>query len=219
PRRVAPEPRAAAAPPAAAPPAAAPPAAAPPAAAPAVAASVPAAPTPAPPPAAAARARAATSATAPATASAASAEPLADRAEAVSGTFRQNRGRLPWPTDGTLTGSFGARRDPVYGTTVESIGIDIATRAAAPVRAVFDGMVERVDTSPTYGTYVIVSHGGYTTFYGNLSQVVVRSGQRLSAGQVLGRSGTVDSRRGTGLFFALFEGDRAVNPTGWLRGR
>ena len=135
----------------------------------------------------------------------------------LSGSFAQNRGRLPWPATGTVTGAFGPRRDPVYGTTVTSIGIDIATEGAAPARAVFGGTVERVGTMTTYGTYVMVSHGSFMTVYGNLSQVTVAQGQAITAGQAVGRAGTSSDRRGTQLFFAIFQDGRAVNPVGWLR--
>ena len=135
----------------------------------------------------------------------------------LTGSFRQNRGRLPRPAAGTVVGAFGKRTDPVYGTAVTSIGIDIATAPAAPARSVFDGVVERVGTMATYGTFVMVSHGGYTTIYGNLSGVSVRQGQRVRAGQAVGRAGTAESRRGSQLFFALFDGGEAVNPSRWLR--
>lgn len=155
----------------------------------------------------------------PPPAPAANAPPLEDRTVSLTGSFARNRGRLPWPADGTVTGSFGNRTDPVYGTTINSVGIDIATQAGAPARAVFEGTVERVGTMATFGTFVMVSHGDYTTVYGNLSQVVVSGGQRVRAGQVLGRAGTSEDRRGAGLFFAVFNGGSPVNPTGWLRGR
>jgi septal ring factor EnvC (AmiA/AmiB activator) len=139
--------------------------------------------------------------------------------ESLTGSFRQNRGRLPWPVDGTITGTFGARTDPVYGTTISSIGIDISTVSAAPARAVFEGTVERVGTMATYGTFVMISHGDFTTVYGNLSQVAVSRGQTVSAGQVIGRAGTSEDRRGSQLFFALFQGGSPTNPSGWLRSR
>ena len=144
---------------------------------------------------------------------------LEDRTVALTGSFSRNRGSLPWPADGTVTGSFGTRTDPVYGTSINSVGIDISTQAGAPARAVFEGTVERVGTMATFGTFVMVSHGDYTTVYGNLSQVVVRGGQQVRAGQVLGRAGTGEDRRGAALFFAVFNGGAPVDPVGWLRGR
>lgn len=142
---------------------------------------------------------------------------IANRLEALSGSFRSNRGNLPWPADGTVTGRYGARTDPDLGTTVRSVGIDIATGPGAPVRAVFQGVVERIAEMPTYGTYVIVTHGSYSTVYGNLSRVSVRRGQTVQAGEGIGSAGTAKSRRGSALFFAVFDDGQAVSPTSWLR--
>ncbi|MEM1054079.1 MAG: peptidoglycan DD-metalloendopeptidase family protein [Bacteroidota bacterium] len=150
---------------------------------------------------------------------AADAPPLEDRSVSLSGSFRRNRGSLPWPADGTVTGNFGTRTD-AYGTTINAVGIDISTQPGAAARAVFEGTVERVGTMATFGTYVMVSHGDHTTIYGNLSHVVVRGGQRVRAGQVIGRAGTHEDRRGAGLFFAVYRSDGTpLNPVGWLRGR
>ena len=95
----------------------------------------------------------------------------------------------------------------------------MTVQAGAPARAVFEGVVQRVGTIPTYGTYIMVTHGEYVTLYGNLSQVVVSQGQRVRAGQVVGRAGTESQRRGAQLFFALYQDGSAVDPTRWLRGR
>ena len=145
--------------------------------------------------------------------------PAVDRYESLSGTFLANKGRIPWPAEGTITGSFGTRTDPVYSTRIESPGIDVTTAPGVGVRTVFDGVVERVGTMSTFGTYALISHGRYTTMYGNLSSVQVKQGQQVRAGQALGRAGTSEQRRGTGIFFALFDGESAVDPVPWLRGR
>ncbi len=137
----------------------------------------------------------------------------------LTGSFRQNKGRLPWPTSGVVTGTFGTRTHPVYGTKTRSIGIELSTPPTAPVRAVFDGTVIRVMAMPAYGTSVMVSHGDYVTIYGNLSSVDVQPGTEVRAGQGLGRAGTANDPLGPGLFFALFSGGEAVDPAGWLQRR
>ena len=134
----------------------------------------------------------------------------------LTGSFRQNRGRLPWPTNGVVTGTFGTRTHPVYGTKTRSIGLELSTPPTASVRAVFDGLVSRVFAMPGYGTCIMVSHGDYATIYGNLSSVDVRQGQEVRAGQGVGRAGTADDPLGAGVFFALFSGGEAVDPAGWL---
>ena len=137
----------------------------------------------------------------------------------LSGSFLQNRGRLPWPAQGVVTGTFGLRTHPVHGTKTRSIGIELSTQPTASVQAVFDGTVSRVFVMPGYGTCVMVSHGEYATVYGNLSSVDVRQGEQVRAGQGVGRAGTANDPLGAGLFFALFSGTDAVDPAGWLQRR
>ena len=62
-------------------------------------------------------------------------------------------------------------------TEIRLDGIDISTAPAAPAVSVFEGVVQRVGRIPTYGQYVMVTHGEFVTLYGNLSQVSVRQGQ------------------------------------------
>ena len=115
---------------------------------------------------------------------------------------------------------FGTRVHPVYKTKTPNPGIEIATQAGAPVQAVYSGIVNRVLAMPGYGTCVTVSHGAYTTVYGNFSTVTVQQGQRVEAGTLLGRAGTSAEPKGTALFFALFSpAGSAENPAPWLRAR
>lgn len=137
----------------------------------------------------------------------------------LTGSFRQNKGKLPWPTSGVVTGTFGTRTHPVYGTKTRSIGIEISTAPTAPVRAVFDGRVERIFVMPGYGTCVMISHGDYATIYANLSSVDVQQNQRVRAGEGIARAGTNDDPLGAGMFFGLFAESEAVDPAGWLQRR
>lgn len=149
-------------------------------------------------------------------------EPVAPQAPAplaLAPTFAANEGRLPWPADGTVVGFFGQRRDPETGTLTEAVGIDVATAPGEAVRAAFGGRVTRVGAMAAFGTYVMLKHDGFTTVYGNLSRVDVSQGDTLSVGALVGAAGTRDERRGPRLFFAVFEGETAVDPLRWLRPR
>ncbi len=148
------------------------------------------------------------------------AEELAEYAN-LSASFEQNAGRLPWPAEGAVTEGYGNRVDPVHGTTTYHPGILIATRPRAPVRCVFDGEVLGLDFVPGYGDYLVVRHGDYLSVYSNFSDVGVREGQRVQAGQVLGRAGTEAQPRGVGVFFAVFDQTEggATNPGRWLKRR
>ncbi|MEM8559818.1 MAG: peptidoglycan DD-metalloendopeptidase family protein [Bacteroidota bacterium] len=151
------------------------------------------------------------------------AEPLSEaeiaRAERLSGSFRENRGRLPWPALGTLVGRYGQRTNPVTNTITMAPGIDISTAPGAEVRSVFDGIVARAARMPSFGTYLIVEHGDVKTVYANLSSVNVAPGDRVRSGQVIGRAGTTSTPRGSGVFFALYDGNDEQDPLPWLRSR
>ena len=143
------------------------------------------------------------------------AESAFDRAE-LSASFEDNEGRLPWPTDGVITEGFGEQTDPVHGTRISHPGILIATNPNENVYAVFDGTVVDVDFIPGYGTYIVIRHGDYMSAYSNFSDLYVSRGDTVHAGQRLGTAGTEDDPRGAGLFFAVYAGDTAVDPTRWL---
>jgi murein DD-endopeptidase MepM/ murein hydrolase activator NlpD len=145
-----------------------------------------------------------------------SAPPAARRAPLLAPTFAENRGRLPWPVEGIVVAPFGTRIEPEFGTRTDAPGIDLATPAGAPVAAVFDGRVARVGTIAAYGRYVMLRHGSFATIYGNLSEVSVHEGESVRTGALIARAGTDLERRGAGLFFAVFEGDVAVDPLPWL---
>lgn len=137
----------------------------------------------------------------------------------LSGSFRQNQGRIPWPLNGVVTERFGNRTNPITGTITNTPGIVISAGPATPVRAVFSGEVARIAVIPEWGTYVIVSHGDYQTVYGNLSGVSVSRGQRVEAGGTIGLSGTLSEPQGAALFFAVFGNGGALDPARWLAPR
>lgn len=135
---------------------------------------------------------------------------------ALTGAFEDNRGRLPWPADGTLIQRFGWTADPVYGTRVNNRMIFVATPSGVSIRAVFEGVVQDVDIMATYGRYVMVAHGDYWTVYGNMSSTSLRPGDVVSAGDVLGQTGSTTTDSGSGYFFGLFKDNDFTDPLPWL---
>jgi Membrane-bound metallopeptidase len=144
--------------------------------------------------------------------------PEAEFAANLSASFQENRGSLPWPVEGAVTTDFGDQVDPVHETTTYHPGLLIATNPRSPVRAVFDGTVTGIDFVPGYGTYVVIQHGEYLSVYSNFSSLSIAEGNRIEAGQVIGRSGTEEEPRGESLFFGLVDGSSSefVDPSGWL---
>ena len=146
--------------------------------------------------------------------------PVTDAANAeLSSAFFASRGNIRWPAEGAVLEPFGTVINPVYGTETYNPGIVISTTPSAPVSAIYDGEVNAIYTVPDFGRIITISHGDYTSMYGNLSLLYVDSGTPIKAGQLIGRSGTENEPRGDALYFAIFENGSEVNPESWLRAR
>lgn len=135
----------------------------------------------------------------------------------LSDGFAATKGNLPWPVAGTVTGRFGQQYHPVYKNVKlpNNNGVNISVEAGAFVKAVHEGVVKQVVVMPGYGQCVLVQHGEYYTFYCKLTEVAVKSGSKLKAGQTLGRVDTIGGENQ--LHFELWKGRTPQNPENWLK--
>ena len=137
--------------------------------------------------------------------------------ETLSKNFASNKGRLPWPVEGTVIESYGQHYHPVYKNVKLPFnnGVTLAVARGAQAKAVFDGTVSQVVVIPGYNQCVLVQHGSYFTFYCKLKSVTVKAGEKVKTGQVLG---TVDTLSGEDQFhFQLWQERNPQNPESWLR--
>ena len=143
----------------------------------------------------------------------------ADETFNLSRNFVSNRGNLPMPVTGTasIVGSFGQRRHSEWNVTTNSNGIDIQAQQGANIRTVFEGEVSKVFSVPGYNTCVIVRHGDYYTFYGNIYDLFVKSGDKLKAGDPLGRIYTDPDTGVATMHFQLWQKTTKLNPAPWLK--
>lgn len=126
----------------------------------------------------------------------------------------QQRGGMARPTNGRITSTFGMRRHPILGYKRMHSGIDFGGGYGAPIYAVTDGVVSMAGRNGGYGNYVRLNHGnGLGTGYGHMSRIAVRSGQRVSRGQVIGYIGSTGLSTGPHLHYELYRNGRAVNPS------
>ncbi|HET7118613.1 MAG TPA: peptidoglycan DD-metalloendopeptidase family protein [Hanamia sp.] len=133
---------------------------------------------------------------------------------ALNASFEKNKGSLPWPADGFVISHFGPNQYP-GGIDYNNPGVSIGTKAGAPVKAVFDGevtLVSYIDDKQA----VFIKHGKYFTVYSNLASANVKRGDKVSTGQVIGKSGVNDEGQGEVDFILMKENDN-VNPESWLR--
>lgn len=116
---------------------------------------------------------------------------------------------------GRITSVWG---DPRDGGTRMHKGIDIAAPEGTPVGAASGGTVTRVGISGNAGgKRVRVDHGnGMFTNYEHLSSYAVNEGDRVVAGQIIGRVGNTGIGTGPHLHFSVWVNNREVNPMPYL---
>lgn len=89
--------------------------------------------------------------------------------------------------------TIGKRVHPFYKVSIEHNGLDLLAGLGTDVMATADGVVSKVTRSARgQGNRVEIKHGygGYTTVYAQLSDIFVRSGQRVKRGAVIARAGS-----------------------------
>jgi murein DD-endopeptidase MepM/ murein hydrolase activator NlpD len=117
-----------------------------------------------------------------------------------------------------VSSGFGVRSDPFTRSAAMHTGMDFHGQMGEPVRVTASGTVTAAGWSGGYGKVVDVDHGnGYVTRYGHLSEIDVKIGQPLRAGQVLGRVGSTGRSTGTHLHYETRVGGQAVDPEKFLR--
>jgi murein DD-endopeptidase MepM/ murein hydrolase activator NlpD len=122
-----------------------------------------------------------------------------------------------WPVRGFVTSPFGSRPSPYDGTREMHPGIDIKAGYGTPVTASGDGEVIFAGRDSGYGGLVILSHGAdVDTFYGHLSALYVREGERVRRGQTLGAVGASGRATGTHLHYEVRVRNRPVDPNRYL---
>ena len=136
----------------------------------------------------------------------------------LSGSFALNKGKLPFPVaSGVIVEKFGEHPHPTLKNVKLPFnnGINISTKPGSNVKAVFDGVVKQVIAIPGYNQCILVQHGKYFTFYCKLSTVVVKVGDKVSTGTLLGALDPMGST--ATLHFELWNGTTKQNPELWLK--
>ncbi len=145
----------------------------------------------------------------------------------TTGPRLSNGTNLSFPlTDGdfTLTSGFGPR----WGT--EHNGQDFGARIGTPIYAAADGIVTRAGPASGFGQWIVLDHeiegrGTVSTVYGHMPSdggVLVRQGDTVTAGQMIGKVGNNGQSTGPHLHFEVWQGGRfggtPQDPMPWLKG-
>ena len=96
------------------------------------------------------------------------------------------------------------------------LGVDLASLKRSSVPAANHGVVVFADRLGIYGRTVFIDHGfGLFSMYAHLNQITVKVGQKISKGDILGKTGTTGLAGGDHLHFAMLVHDTFVNPIEW----
>jgi murein DD-endopeptidase MepM/ murein hydrolase activator NlpD len=122
-------------------------------------------------------------------------------------------GATVWPARGTITSLYGPR----WGKN--HYGIDIAAPTGSNVTAFRSGTVVFSGwDSGGYGNLVIIDHGnGLQSYYGHNSQLIVKKGQSVSAGQLIAKVGSTGDSTGPHCHFEVRKNGTPVNPYNYLK--
>ncbi|MFQ5694191.1 MAG: LysM peptidoglycan-binding domain-containing M23 family metallopeptidase [Nitrospinota bacterium] len=117
-----------------------------------------------------------------------------------------------WPVRGRVTSLFGRRGKSVHQ------GIDIAAKTGTPIQAAEDGLVIFSGRGPGgYGFMLILRHpNGFHTIYAHNHKNLVRKGQRVRQGEVIGLVGSTGRSTGPHLHFEIRNRTKPKDPLFYL---
>jgi murein DD-endopeptidase MepM/ murein hydrolase activator NlpD len=121
------------------------------------------------------------------------------------------------PRDAVITAHFGDKRTLNGKKTTQHFGLDLDGSTGDEIRAANDGRVVMVRDCYTSGNTVLVEHGGgLITSYFHMSKFLVKPGQEVKRGELLGLVGKTGRVTGPHLHFGAHIGTLWVNPQALL---
>lgn len=115
--------------------------------------------------------------------------------------------------DYTMSSGYGYRKDPIYGSSKFHEGLDFAAKSGTPVFATADGVIQDAGRHGGYGNCIDISHGySYLTRYAHLSEILVKPGQEVKRGEMIGKVGSTGKSTGPHLHYEVRFKDEPQNP-------
>lgn len=114
---------------------------------------------------------------------------------------------------GWLSSRYGKRVDPFTGGIAFHRGLDFSAHSGTPVYATAAGVVASAGRDGSLGNCVEIDHGnGFLTRYGHLRTFAVKTGARVSRGDILGYVGSTGRSTNPHLHYEVVQNGRSENP-------
>jgi len=119
-----------------------------------------------------------------------------------------------WPITGFITSKFGARASPFNGKSKEfHRGLDISNRQGTPIVTTAGGTISFSGWDGSYGKSVEIRHGsGIITKYAHMQKIVVKKGQWVKRGEIIGNVGNTGRSSGPHLHYEVRVNAIPVDP-------
>ena len=113
-----------------------------------------------------------------------------------------------------MASGYGYRIHPIYKTKKFHAGMDFSAKTGTPIYATGDGKISKVRKSRRgYGNHVIIDHGfGYKTLYAHMSKYIVKRGQKVNRGDVIGYVGSSGTSVAPHLHYEVHKDGKKINP-------
>lgn len=117
-----------------------------------------------------------------------------------------------------LVSGFGYRIHPIYKTAKMHTGIDFAAPTGTPIYSTGNGVVSQTEFNGRgYGNNVVINHGyGYQTLYGHMTKFVVRPGQKVQRGDLIGYVGSTGSSTGPHCHYEVIKDGNKIDPINYF---
>ena len=110
-----------------------------------------------------------------------------------------------------VTSPYGFRRDPFTGKLSWHNGLDLRAKNE-PAYAMMDGIVEKIGYDNRSGNYVTLKHGNFYISYCHLSSIIVRKGESVFPGIIVGVTGNTGRSTGYHLHLTCKKDGKSFNP-------
>lgn len=119
---------------------------------------------------------------------------------------------------GWISSGFGERTDPISGKHDTHKGLDFAGPKGTEIYAVAKGVVTWSGKQKGYGNIVEIDHGhGYVTRYAHNEENIVKVGDKVEKGQLIGLMGSTGRSTGTHVHFEVEQDGKRVDPKPFLK--